>query len=374
MNILVLNYEYPPLGGGAAPVSRDISEQLAVPGNKVTVVTMGYKNLPYYEHKNGVDIYRLKCLRSKKSSCMPWEQYTCILAAKSFLRKHMRENHYDICHTHFIIPTGDVAKWVKGKYNIPVVITAHGSDVEGYNSKKYMRIMHVFLRPFWKGIVDSSYRIISPSKFLEKLMIKAYNVSAKYVVVPNGIDVAKYNALANVGKKEKIILLMGRMQKYKNMQTAFEAIAKADISDWKVKVLGDGPYRDSLEQLVDNLKLRDKVEFLGWISNGSAEQLDILARASIYITASEFENCPMSVIETIAAGCYPLLSDIEAHRQLVPDDEFYFESHDVVKLSELIRKRMATGAESFSYNLDRYDWGKIIKSYTEVMNKALQSL
>ena len=370
MNILVLNYEYPPLGGGAAPVSRDISEQLAVAGNKVT----GYKNIPYYEHKNGVDIYRLKCWRSKKSSCMPWEQYTYILAAKSFLRKHLRENHYDICHTHFIIPTGDVAKWVKGKYNIPVVITAHGSDVEGYNSKKYMKIMHVFLRPFWKGIVDSSYQIISPSKFLEKLMIKAYNVSDKYVVVPNGLDVTKYNTLANAGKKEKIILLMGRMQKYKNMQTALEAIAKAHISDWKVKVLGDGPYRDSLEQLVENLKLRDKVEFLGWIPNGSEEQLDILARASIYITASEFENCPMSVIETIAAGCYPLLSDIEAHRQLVPDDEFYFEAHDVAKLSELIRKRMATGAESFSYNLNRYDWGKIIKSYTEVMNKALQSL
>ena len=370
MNILVLNYEYPPLGGGAAPVSRDISEQLAAAGNKVTVVTMGYKNLPYYENSNGVDIYRLKCWRSKKSSCMPWEQFTYIVAAKHFLKKHLKDNHYDICHTHFIIPTGPVARWVKKKYNIPVVITAHGSDVEGYNSKKYMRIMHVFLRPFWRGIVDSSYKIISPSKFLEKLMLKAYNRRDKYVVIPNGLDIPKYNALANAGKKEKIILLMGRMQKYKNMQTALMAISKAEISDWKIKVLGDGPYRESLEQLVDELKLREKVDFLGWIPNGSEEQLDILARASIYITASEFENCPMSVIETIAAGCYPFLSDIEAHRQLVPDDEFYFEAHSVNKLAELISKRISVGAEAYSYNLDRYDWGKIIKRYTELMSDA----
>lgn len=94
-------------------------------------------------------------------------------------------------------------------------------------------------------------------------MFKAYNRSDKYVVIPNGLDIPKYNALANSGKKEKIILLMGRMQKYKNMQTALMAISRADISDWKVKVLGDGPYRESLEQLVDELKLRDKVDFLG---------------------------------------------------------------------------------------------------------------
>ena len=371
MNILVLNYEYPPLGGGAAPVSRDISEQLAATGNKVTVVTMGFKNLPYHENSNGVDIYRLKCWRSKKSSCMPWEQFTYIVAAKKFLRKHLQENHYDICHTHFIIPTGDVAKWVKDKYNIPVVITAHGSDVEGYNSKKYMRIMHVFLRPFWKDIVNHSYKIISPSKFLEKLMLKAYNRSDKYVVIPNGLDIPKYKTLANAGKKEKRILLMGRMQRSKNMQTALKAISMVNLGDWHVDILGDGPYRETLETLVDELKLRDKVTFYGWLENGSKEQLDLLSKASIYITASEFENCPMAVIETIAAGCYPLLSDIEAHRLLVPDDEFYFEPHDVQRLSEKLQNRLNIGEASYAYDLDRYDWSKVIRQYNAVFEEAI---
>lgn len=45
MRILVLNYEYPPLGGGAAPVSRDISIQLAKRGHDVTIVTMGFHGL-----------------------------------------------------------------------------------------------------------------------------------------------------------------------------------------------------------------------------------------------------------------------------------------------------------------------------------------
>ena len=45
-------------------------------------------------------------------------------------------------------------------------------------------------------------------------------------------------------------------------------------------------------------------------------------------------------------------------------------AHSVNKLAELISKRISVGAEAYSYNLDRYDWGKIIKRYTEVMSDA----
>ncbi|SFC74078.1 glycosyltransferase family 4 protein [Butyrivibrio sp. YAB3001] len=373
MNILVLNYEYPPLGGGAAPVSRDISEKLAEAGNKVTLVTMGFKGLPAFEIVNGVEIHRLKCWRSKKSSCMPWEQYTYIMAAKKFLSKELAKNSYDVCHTHFIIPTGEVSKWVHKKYNLPVVITAHGSDVEGYNSKKYMRIMHIFLRPFWKQIVNETYKVISPSKFLEELMLKAYNRPDEYFFIPNGIDVKKYSDLQKQGiPKKKTVLLMGRMQKYKNMQTALMALSKLDLNGWEIKILGDGPYRPELEKLVEEKGLAKNVKFFGWVENGSKQQMDILAEASIYITASEFENCPMSVLETIAAGCYPLLSDIRAHRQLVPEEEFYFEPHDVDGLANKLSKYMANEPQAFNYDLNRYDWKNVLSSYSKVLKEAAE--
>ena len=73
MDILVLNYEYPPLGGGAAPVCRDLAIKMAEKGNKVTVLTMGYPQLAFRETVDGVEIIRVRCLRKKKSSCMPWD-------------------------------------------------------------------------------------------------------------------------------------------------------------------------------------------------------------------------------------------------------------------------------------------------------------
>ena len=370
MKILVLNYEYPPLGGGAAPVSRDIAEHLVQEGNQVTVVTMAYKNLLHYELQNGVEIYRVKCLRSRQFSCMPWEQLTYIVSAIRFVQNKLDIAEYDLCYTHFIIPTGVVAGYLHRKFSVPVVITAHGSDVEGYNSKKYMKVMHRFLRKSWRSIVDETFKVVSPSEFLYSLMMKAYSVPTKYTIIPNGIDLIRYSALAGIHSKKKKILLMGRMQEYKNFQTAIKAIALCDLGDWSVEVLGNGPYCEELQKLVCNLNLEDKITFHGWIENSSEEQLRFLREASIYVTASRFENCPMAVLETIAAGCYPLLSDIPAHRQLVPEDEFYFRPDDTEVLARKLQHRLDGGECSFVYDLNRYSWETVMKRYQNIFDEA----
>ncbi len=372
MNILVLNYEFPPLGGGASPVSRDISIQLAGLGHKVTVVTMGYKGLPKYEELGGVKVYRVKCWRSHKSACMPWEQYTYLLAVRQFMRKHMLTHQYDVCHTHFIIPTGEAAYWVYRHFHIPYVITAHGSDVEGYNQKKYMKVMHVLLRPFWKKIVRNAKGVIAPSEYLLGLMKREMR-TGDYTLIPNGLDIDRYGKLyLENDVKEKRILLMGRMQKSKNMQTVISALAKVNLGDWKVDILGDGPYREELEKLVKDCQLPDTVIFHGWIDNATREQLFFLKKASIYITASHFENCPMAVLETIAAGCYPLLSDIPSHRQFVKDDRYFFEMDDAKGLAQKIEKLVSDEWiwKKDCIDISDYDWSFIIRRYEEMLLKA----
>ena len=118
MNILMLNYEFPPIGGGASPVSYDIARRLADAGHQITVVTMAYKGLPKEEEVGKMKVYRIPCLRTKKMVCHPWEQATYILSAIHFIRKQRKIQEYDICYTHFIIPTGVVAWWLKKKYNL----------------------------------------------------------------------------------------------------------------------------------------------------------------------------------------------------------------------------------------------------------------
>lgn len=371
MNILILNYEFPPLGGGAAPVCKDISVQLRKQGHEVTILTMGFSNLPSYEEIQGIKVYRLKCLRREKNVCKPWEQYSYLLAVRRFMKKHMLTQHYDVCHTHFVIPTGEAAKWIKRKYHIPYIITAHGSDVEGHNQKTTMKIMHRILRSGWRKIVEESYAVVSPSRYLMDLMRHNY-LCDKYVYIPNGIEWDKWYKCDRVEYKKNKILIMGRLQKFKNVQMILQALNQIDLGNWQVEILGDGPYRQELEELSSVLGLSDKVHFRGWIDNGTEEQIMFVKEASLYISASQFENCPMSVIETAAAGCYPLLSDIPAHRQLIADDACFFKLDDLQGLAEKIQMIVTDRKQGIENKADifRFDWKNIIQQYEELLHRA----
>ena len=87
MNILVLNYEFPPIGGGASPVSRDLAVELVKQGNKVTVVTMAFKGLLNKENVDGIEVHRVKCIRSKAFVCHPWEQLSYLISAYFYIKK-----------------------------------------------------------------------------------------------------------------------------------------------------------------------------------------------------------------------------------------------------------------------------------------------
>ena len=376
MNILVLNYEYPPLGGGAAPDYRDLAVGMAREGHQVAVVTMGVPTLPVHEMCDGVEIFRLKCLRRKEHSCMPWEQFTYIMAAKRFLKNHLKTRRYDVCHTHFIIPTGPVAKWVKRTYGIPYVLTAHGSDVEGYNEKKYIRALHRILRPAWKQIVREADAVAAPSGYLMKLMKDEMRWN-RYIRIPNGLDIDRFRAERS--EKKKRILLMGRMQEAKNFQTVLKSLSlipKALWNGWCAEILGDGPYRPELEKLVKDLGIGDRTAFRGWVENGSATQLEYLKQSAIYISASHFENCPMAVLEAAAAGCRLLLSDIEGHRQFFGGaDDCFFPADDAEKLAQMLSPLLEKEPEALfsERSLEDYRIGRVTDQYLKLLEASAEN-
>lgn len=369
LNILVLNYEFPPIGGGAGVVSYDISKRLAEAGHQVTVVTMGFEQLPSYEEKDGMRIYRVKCIRKKKAVCYPWEQLSYILSTMLFLRHHMKENHYDINHTHFIIPTGPISYWLKKKYGLEYVITSHGSDVAGYNQKRFKFLHKILIGP-WRVIVRNAREVISPSLYLQALLEKSGPGLKQYPIIPNGIELETYLPLKKREKKKHVIV-MCRLQEAKNVQTVIRGFArfvlKTEYGDWRLDILGDGPYREILEELVRELGIEDKVQFHGWIPNRSERQLELLGQAKVYVSASTFENCPMSVLEALAAGVYPLVSDIPAHRQILPVEDQLFGTNDVVKLSEKLMEAAQLTDWSLPLDISTYDWNAVMQKYEEVL-------
>jgi glycosyltransferase involved in cell wall biosynthesis len=201
MRILTLNFEFPPLGGGASPVSYEIAKRLVDLGHKVDLVTMSYRDLPRQETIDGINVIRVPSLRKHKSHSSPLEHLSFIINAKKFLRRFLKSNQYHICHTHFLIPTGILAEWIKRIFGLDYVITMHGSDVPGYNSDRF-KLMHKFTGPLLRKIARSAKAITSPSKFLLDLALK--NIGPfNYVHIPNGIDLDLFGVDPNKEKKKK---------------------------------------------------------------------------------------------------------------------------------------------------------------------------
>ena len=243
MNILFLNYEFPPLGGGASPVSLEIARGYVRYGHTVDVVTMSYKDLPDHEIIEGINVFRVKSLRSKKEICHPWEQLSYLISARKFLLRRMREVGYDISHTHFIIPTGVLAVWLKRKFGIPYVLTSHGSDVLGYN-KRFAMLYPLLKRP-WKRIVREAKYVTAPSDFLID-SIKNITTDGRFKTISNGLDLTRFKPM----KKEKRILIVARLFMNKGIQDVLDALKGIEMSGWKVDIVGEGPYRNVLEQKV----------------------------------------------------------------------------------------------------------------------------
>ncbi len=367
--LLVLNYEFPPLGGGASPVSYEIAERLSETGDfDIDVVTMGYKDLPKYEEINSnFRIHRVKCLRSKKELCHPWEQATYLISGWFKCKELLKNNKYDICHCHFIIPTGVLALKLKKKFCLPYIITSHGSDVLGYNAR--FKILYPFLVKPWKNILDNANKIISPSNFLKAEILKVYTKlnNEKIEVIPNGFNTNKFKPQ----EKKKYIFSSGRLLVNKGFQYLIQAVSDEDIS-YEVHIAGDGPMMAELKKLAE--KSKTKIIFHGWLDNNGQEYKDLLEQAAIYVLASEKENASIALLEAMSAGCAVFTTNVSGCPETVGNAGLLINPRDANDLE--IKLNIVVNDDNMLVKLQKiagervkviYDWNIVLKEYIKVL-------
>lgn len=368
MRILILNYEFPPLGGGASPVSYEIAKRYVGLGHQVDVVTMHYGGLPFHEIVDGIDVFRVKCFRSKKEMCHLHEMLSYVVSAWFFLRKHLKKNKYDANHTHFLIPTGVLSLWVKWKFGLKYIITAHGSDVPGYNEDRFT-FSHRFTKPILGKIIANSEKIVSPSSFLRDLILKNFGdiFNDKICKIPNGID----SSIFTPNQKDKIILTTGRLLPRKGVQYLVKAVSDRDIG-YTVHICGDGPMRAELENLAKQSKT--KIIFHGWLDSKSEAYRALLSKASIYVLVSSKENASVALLEAMSSGCGVITSNVSGCPETVDDSGIIIPPEVAKALNEalmtyinnpkLLDDKMKAARQRV---VDMYDWQFLTQCYLDLL-------
>ncbi len=279
---------------------------------------------------------------------------------------------FDILHFHepWISP---VSRQILSRSNTKNVATFHAKLPDNTVS----RTLEKAAVPYMKAILKHLHAItaVSPAaaEYVQTL------TDSPVQIIPNGINIDHYQRSGS--RKEKEILYIGRLENRKGVKYLIKSFAKLTESmpDATLKIAGDGPDREKLEELVKQKALTN-VEFLGYISDDQKKKL--LSEAALFCSpATHGESFGIVLLEAMAAGVPIVAGDNPGYSSVLkergqislvnPKDTKDFARRLEVLLSdEHLRQSWLKWAESY---LPQFDYPKIIDSYENLYKQVLKS-
>lgn len=369
MKILVLCYEYPPVGGGGGRVAAQVARELAAKGHVVRVLTSGMRHLPKREVLDGVEVIRIESFRRSEDTCSVPEMGLYLATSWLPALGLAREFAPDVIHAHFAVPTGVLAWWLGRMTRRPYVLTAHLGDVPGGVPEQTSRLF-ALVDPVARLIWNSASRVTAVSGHVASLAMKAYGIDTR--VIPNGLQ--------PLGKTEvrlqspPRLLFVGRLSVQKNPVLAIQALAQLPDLDWSLEVIGEGPLGEAMRQEARQLKVDDRIRFHGWLAGADvARRMD---ESDILLMTSLHEGLPMVAVEALQHGLAIVGSDIGGMKDVVDQtngflcpltaNDFAARLREVLTTPGLLKGfRQGSLAKAASFDLN-----KSVAAYEQVLLEA----
>ena len=331
----MLNYEYPPLGGGGSNACKYILEEFANRNLDVDLVTSSPSNI-FETGKLGssVNIYKLPVNKKNIHYWTQREIITYTWKAHKLIKNLMEEKKYDICHAFFGVPCGAIAYLFRKE--LPYIISLRGSDVPGFNDR--FEFQYFFLRPLIKKVWTEAAAIAANSQGLKELALKT-SPSQEINVIYNGIDVSEfYPDFNKIDNNELRIVCVSRLIERKGIRYLINAIGKLKYNNIKLIIVGEGNQEEELRKLAIELKISDSVDFKGYINHDRIS--DIYKRCDIFILPSLNEGMSNALLEAMGTGLPVIATDTGGTHELIDGNGIIVPMGDSNAIAEAIRGLM----------------------------------
>lgn len=319
MKILITSDWYKPVINGVVTSVENLKKGLEMAGHDVRILTLSgnvhseIEDKVYYVGSINVGIVypnaRLKLAVPPKiiRSIMEWKP--------------------DVIHSQCEFSTFFIARHIACDCKIPLIHTYH-TVYEDYThyffpnetvGKKVAKVLS-------KQILTDTHAVIAPSEKIRSMLTR-YGVDRPIHVIPSGIDIDRYLSPESEERRvlrerlgimptECVLLFVGRLAKEKNIEEIFAFLKNAD-SDQRMLIVGDGPYREELENIAKQRGVWERLIFTGMVAPGQIPYY--YAAGDIFVSASSSETQGLTYIEAMAAGL-PLLCRIDECLDGVIDD------------------------------------------------------
>jgi len=342
MRLLFLNYEFPPLGGGAATASRHLIREWTAMGVEVRVVTSHFAGLPWREELDGAIIHRLPVFRRRRDRGRIGEMALYMAGASLLAPTLAARWKPDVALAFIGIPSGPVAWGLRLLTGVPYVVCLRGGDVPGFRCEG-VDGFHRLLAPATRRIWRRAAAVTANSQGLADLA-RAFAPELTVPVISNGVDTILFHPPAHrsppVDGGPVRLLAVGRLVGQKGIDVLLDALARPGLEGAELDLVGDGEWRVVLEAQAVRLGLTARVRFRGWLDR--TELAEVYRETDLFVLASRDEGMPNVVLEAMASGLPVVSTAVAGARDLVVDGEtgLLVPPEDAEALAGALRRRV----------------------------------
>jgi L-malate glycosyltransferase len=303
LKILIINYEFPPLGGGGGVATNDLALEWVKQGT-VDVLTSSFTGLPAFEKVGDINVHRVKILFRKSRDAASFISMLSYLPGAFFRGiRLIRKNRYDVINTHFAVPSGPVGFLLGKMFGIPNVLSLHGGDI--YDpSKKMSPHKSFFFSRVVRFILNHADRIVAQSSNTRDNTLKYYNPRKPVEIIPLAFhapaDPKTTRKAMGIDAKEFMLITIGRLIKRKALEVLIKAVARVKDKKVRLYVMGDGPEREFLEQTARESGVADRIVFLGYVSD--EDKFRYIRVADLFTLTSLHEGFGIVFMESMYFG------------------------------------------------------------------------
>ena len=376
MRILVLNHEYPPVGGGGGRVARDLNFGFSQHGHEVKIITPLLEGLPRSECYQHYEVIRIPSLRKYAYRATLKDMGAYIIRAYFAGSSLLHTWKPDIIQAHFAVPAGAAARMLSKRFKIPYIITAHLGDIPGGVPEKTRNWFRIFY-PFTKKIWEDAERIITVSHYTQGLAKQSYPKTNPDMIY-NGVDIDAIRP-ARIKINDPVqIVFAGRFMEQKNPLLIIEVLRELLDLPWKCVMLGDGPLKPVVEEKIKEYGMQERFTLTGWVD--PEQVIATYKHSDILFMPSRSEGLPIAGVQAIATGMATVLADVGGCPDLVLHNEsgFLIRADDKLAYIEALRTLLTDPdlllrfkKQSREVSL-KFDITKIIEKYETLMNEIIK--
>ncbi len=367
MKVLMLNYEFPPIGGGAANAhlcllrqyvdNSDLRVDVLTSAPKPGVVTEQFsENITI--HKVGIHKKHLHFWR--KIEVIEW-----LFRAKSHYRRLLRENDYDLAHAFFGFPTG----WLcyRTANRLSYIISLRGSDVPGEHAR--LQLEYRILAGVFRGIWRNATALVACSEGLKDRALR-FLPSVSIDVIPNGVDIDRFHPAQSGAAADKLRLLtVGRLSATKRVEMLIDAveILHADGVNLHLTIAGGGQLEPQLKETISERNLGEIIEIAGRIDPENMPQ--VYRESDIFVSATVQEGMSNAMLEAMASGLAIITTRCEGAEELITDNGVIIECANAEEIARAVRslaenplaaREMAVAARC---RAEQFTWSRSAEEY-----------